>query len=161
MSTSRRTIWKADCERMLRHMGREMRLAERLYGRRSRSSGVGISVARASAPSVSMIKLTQSICTAFRGGGPPDAAAIKTVTRATTFTVSWNCRNLRMLSYTLRPHIMALTMELNLSSRMTMSEAPLATSVPSPIARPTSAALRAGASLVPSPVTPTTSPPSG
>ena len=67
-----------------------------------------------------------------------------------------------MLSKTERPHIMALTMELNLSSRMTMSEAPWATLVPViPMARPTSAALSAGASFVPSPVTPTTSPPSG
>lgn len=43
-----------------------------------------------------------------------------------------------------------------------MSEASLATSVPlRPMLRPTSAVFRAGASLVPSPVAPTTSPPSG
>ena len=43
-----------------------------------------------------------------------------------------------------------------------MSEASLATSVPlRPMLRPTSAVLRAGASFVPSPVAPTTSPPSG
>ena len=41
---------------------------------------------------------------------------------------------------------------------MVISEASLATEVPSPIERPTCAALRAGASLVPSPVTATTSP---
>lgn len=45
------------------------------------------------------------------------------------FTVSWNCRNLRMLSYTPRPHMIALTMEENLSSRMTMSDAFCATCV--------------------------------
>ena len=64
-----------------------------------------------------------------------------------------------MLSKTHLPHKTALTIELNLSSMMTMSDASLATSVPHrPMLSPTSAALRAGASLVPSPVTPTTSP---
>lgn len=52
----------------------------------------------------------------------------------------------------------ALTIELKLSSVRMMSEASLATSVPAiPIANPTSAFLRAGPSLVPSPVTATTS----
>jgi hypothetical protein len=51
----------------------------------------------------------------------------------------------------------ARTMDENRSSKMTMSEASLATCVPvMPMDRPTSAALSAGASLVPSPVTPTT-----
>ena len=44
-------------------------------------------------------------------------------------------------------------------SRMVMSLASLATAVPSPMESPTCAALSAGASLVPSPVTATTSPP--
>lgn len=35
------------------------------------------------------------------------------------FTVSWNCRNLRMLSNTDRPHSTARTMEENLSSMIT------------------------------------------
>lgn len=49
-----------------------------------------------------------------------------------------------------------LTIELKLSSNNTMDDAYLATSVPDlPIAKPTSAFLRAGASLVPSPVTAT------
>ena len=61
-----------------------------------------------------------------------------------------------------RPHFIAFTIELNLSSRMTIAAAPFATSVPAiPIASPTSAAANAGASFVPSPVTPTTSPPFG
>ena len=77
---------------------------------------------------------------------------------ATTFTVSWNWRNLAILSYTFLPHITALTMLVKLSSVRMMSEASLATSVPAmPMAKPTSAFLRAGASLVPSPVTATTS----
>mmetsp|Transcript_30056 Transcript_30056/g.70193 ORF Transcript_30056/g.70193 Transcript_30056/m.70193 type:complete len:210 (+) Transcript_30056:1012-1641(+) len=52
-----------------------------------------------------------------------------------------------------------LTIELKLSSRITMSLASCATAVPAmPMLSPTSASLRAGASLVPSPVTATTSP---
>jgi len=53
----------------------------------------------------------------------------------------------------------ALTIEAKLSSITMISAACLATSVPViPIANPTSAFFRAGASLVPSPVTATTSP---
>mmetsp|Transcript_37029 Transcript_37029/g.57818 ORF Transcript_37029/g.57818 Transcript_37029/m.57818 type:complete len:218 (-) Transcript_37029:2015-2668(-) len=122
-------------------------------------AGVGVSVPRARAPIESMIRFTQSIITAFSGEPSPETAPTNTRIRATTFTVSWNWRNLRMLSYTERPQRMAFTMELNLSSRMTMSEASWATLVPViPMLRPTLAAFRAGASLVPSPVTPTTSP---
>mmetsp|Transcript_24063 Transcript_24063/g.60481 ORF Transcript_24063/g.60481 Transcript_24063/m.60481 type:complete len:210 (+) Transcript_24063:54-683(+) len=52
-----------------------------------------------------------------------------------------------------------LTMELKLSSKMTMSLASCATAVPAmPMLSPTSASLSAGASFVPSPVTATTSP---
>ena len=57
------------------------------------------------------------------------------------------------------PHITALTMELKLSSMRMMAAAYLATYVPAiPMAKPTSAFLSAGASLVPSPVTATTFP---
>ncbi len=57
------------------------------------------------------------------------------------------------------PHITALTIESKLSSSKIIAEASLATYVPLiPIANPTSAFLRAGASLVPSPVTATTFP---
>mmetsp|Transcript_6663 Transcript_6663/g.19752 ORF Transcript_6663/g.19752 Transcript_6663/m.19752 type:complete len:207 (-) Transcript_6663:2539-3159(-) len=145
--------------RMFRHMGRLMRLASRLYGRRSRSSRVGGSVPRARAPMVSMMRFTQSIITALRGGLYPATADRKVMVSATTFTVSWNWRNLRMLSKTERPHRTALMIEENLSSIMIISLAFLATSVPlMPMDNPTSAALSAGPSLVPSPVTPTTSP---
>mmetsp|Transcript_9478 Transcript_9478/g.43130 ORF Transcript_9478/g.43130 Transcript_9478/m.43130 type:complete len:379 (+) Transcript_9478:1216-2352(+) len=59
----------------------------------------------------------------------------------------------------MRPFSIALTMEQKLSSVRIMSEAPLATSVPSrPMATPISARLRAGASLTPSPVIATISP---
>jgi len=50
--------------------------------------------------------------------------------RATKLIVSWNCRNLRMLLNTARPHSTDLTMLLKLSSMITMSAAALATSVP-------------------------------
>jgi hypothetical protein len=57
------------------------------------------------------------------------------------------------------PHMQALTIEAKLSSMMIISAACLAISVPViPIAKPTSAFFKAGASLVPSPVTATTSP---
>jgi hypothetical protein len=66
---------------------------------------------------------------------------------------------LRMLSNVTRPSSTAAVIETKLSSARTISEASLATSVPlSPMAMPISAALRAGASLTPSPVTATTSP---
>lgn len=49
-----------------------------------------------------------------------------------------------------------LTMVAKLSSASTMSEAPLATAVPDPMATPMSASLSAGASFTPSPVMATT-----
>lgn len=57
------------------------------------------------------------------------------------------------------PHKTALTIEVKLSFNKIISAAYFATSVPViPIAKPTSAFLRAGASFVPSPVTATTYP---
>lgn len=59
----------------------------------------------------------------------------------------------------LRPHSAAFTIEAKLSSRRMISQAALETSVPAiPIANPTSDFFKAGASLVPSPVTATMSP---
>ena len=75
---------------------------------------------------------------------------------ATTLVVSWNCTNFLIQSYTFLPYLQAVTIELNESSNKTTSAASLAISVPLiPIANPTWACLRAGASLVPSPVTAT------
>ena len=68
------------------------------YGRRSSSAIVGSSVPSASAPIVSMIRLTHSSCTGDSGGLRWDTAEMKTSKTATTLTVSWNCKNLRMLS---------------------------------------------------------------
>lgn len=65
--------------------------------------------------------------------------------------------NFLTLSKTALPYLRATIVEAKLSSSKTISEAFLATSVPAiPIEKPTSAFLRAGASLVPSPVTATT-----
>ena len=81
----------------------------------------------AKAPMVSIIKLTHNIITAFNGGSKPKTALIKVTVKATTLTVNWNCKNLRILSKTDLPHMTALTIDLKLSSRMTISEASLAT----------------------------------
>lgn len=71
--------------------------------------------------------------------------------------MSWNCKNLRIESKMFRPHFMAVTIELKLSSRRIIPEAYFATSVPViPIAKPMSALFSAGASFVPSPVIATT-----
>lgn len=47
---------------------------------------------------VSMIRFTHSSWTGERGGFSWLTAAMNVKMRATTFTVSWNWRNLRMLS---------------------------------------------------------------
>jgi len=81
----------------------------------------------------------------------------KTMNIAQTLTASWNCKNFLTLSKTLLPYLRATTIEVKLSSKRTISAAALATSVPViPIANPTLEALRAGASLDPSPVIATT-----
>mmetsp|Transcript_8630 Transcript_8630/g.14645 ORF Transcript_8630/g.14645 Transcript_8630/m.14645 type:complete len:278 (-) Transcript_8630:1160-1993(-) len=106
-----------------------------------------------------MMRFTHRSCTGFNGRPRSLTADTNATTRATALTVSWNCTNLRMLSYTQRPHITALTMLLKLSSIRTMSDASFATSVPHmPMDRPTLAVRSAGASFVPSPVTATISP---
>lgn len=119
---------------------------------------IGGSVANARAPNVSITKLTQRSCTAFRGESLKIAEPKNTIAMAETLTASWNYRNFLTLSYTLRPNFRATTIEPKLSSKRMMSEAACATSVPViPIEKPTSALLNAGASFVPSPVTATTS----
>ena len=62
-----------------------------------------------------------------------------------------------MLLNMVRPYRIAFLMDAKLSSRMVISPASLATSVPLPMAKPTSAFFSAGESLTPSPVIPTTS----
>jgi hypothetical protein len=66
--------------------------------------------------------------------------------------------NFLTLSYTFLPYLIATIIEEKLSSRIMISDAALAMSVPDRfIEKPTSALVKAGASLVPSPVTATTS----
>ena len=67
---------------------------------------------------------------------------------AEKLVVSWKLMNLRMHPNTLRPHLMADTMEAKLSSSSTIAEASFATSVPlRPMENPTSAFFNAGASF--------------
>ena len=76
---------------------------------------------------------------------------------AEKLTLNWNCKNFLILSKIFLPHFIAWTIELKLSSKIIISAASLATSVPVlPIANPTSAFDKAEASFVPSPVTATT-----
>jgi len=104
-----------------------------------------------------MIKLTHNICIGFKGDSLRIAPPTKAITKATKLTVSWNCKNFLIESKIFLPHFIAVTIETKLSSRRIIPEAYLATSVPAiPIANPISAFLRAGASLVPSPVIATT-----
>ena len=67
-------------------------------------SGLGSSVASASAPMVSIMRLTHSSCSTFSGMRPPTTAPTNATTSATKLTVSWNCRNLRIELNTERPH---------------------------------------------------------
>lgn len=69
-----------------------------LYGGLLRSSSVGSSVAKAKEARESMIMFTQRSYTAFKGVSFMITEAMKEVIRATTFTVSWNYKNLLMLS---------------------------------------------------------------
>lgn len=93
----------------------------------------------------------------LRGDSLRTAAPANARIKAQTLTVSWNCKNFLIESKMFRPHFIAVTIELKLSSRRMIPEAYFATSVPAiPIAKPISAFLSAGASLVPSPVIATT-----
>ncbi|WRX22887.1 hypothetical protein QQP08_015374 [Theobroma cacao] len=77
----------------------------------------GCSVAKASAPKVSIMRFTHNSWTAVSGTSPEDTAATKLMTKAATFT-------------THRPHLKTVATEVKLSSKMTISELSFATSVP-------------------------------
>ena len=105
------------------------------------------------------MRLTHNICTDAKMACLMTAAEIRLMQTAMMFTVSWNCKNLRIDKYTFLPHTTALTIDWKLSSSKIMSEAFLETCVPViPIAIPISALISAGASFAPSPVTPTICP---
>ena len=65
-------------------------------------------------------------------------------------TVNWKIMNFWIDFVIVLPYNTAFSIEVKLLFKITISEASLATSVPSPIEKPTSAALRAGLSLIPS-----------
>lgn len=131
----------------------------REYGIRNKSSSLGGSVAKAKAASVSMMRLTHNICTGVKGDSLIITAPKNAMKIATILTVSWNCKNFLMQSKIFLPYLIAVMMLPKLSSKRIMPAAYLATYVPAmPIANPISDFLRAGASLVPSPVMATTWP---
>ena len=106
---------------------------------------------------VSIIKLTHNIWIGLKGDSFKTAAPANAITKAQQFTVNWNCKNFLIESKIFLPHFIAVTIELKLSSSKMIPDAYLATYVPAiPIAKPISAFLSAGASLVPSPVIATT-----
>mmetsp|Transcript_120992 Transcript_120992/g.210475 ORF Transcript_120992/g.210475 Transcript_120992/m.210475 type:complete len:256 (+) Transcript_120992:2026-2793(+) len=162
MMISRTMSWNVECPSTKVHMRLEIKGAARLIGPLplKRASSEGHSVARARAARVSMIRFSHSSWTGLRGSSFSADRADPTTVSSTpaTLTVNWNCRNFRMLSFTVRPHTAALTTVAKLSSMSTISAAPVATSVPLFMANPTSDSFRAGASFVPSPVTATMSP---
>lgn len=125
----------------------------------SRISCDGPSVANASEPRLSMSKLTYSSYIDVRGDSVKTAAPKNAIIKATILTISQNCINFLTLAKTALPHETACTMLQKLSSKIIISDASFAISVPViPIARPTSACFSYGASFEPSPVAATTLP---
>ena len=103
--------------------------------------------------------LIHSTCAAVSGRASSNRMAAMTTIASPPLVGSMKRTNFWMLSYTARPSRTALAMVAKLSSASTMSDASLAASVPfMPMATPTSARLRAGASFTPSPVMATTWP---
>ena len=134
-----------------------MRLSPLSTGlRRSNSYVFGGSVDKASEARLSIIIFTHNIWTVVKTDCLKRVEAMILKKQATTLTVSWNWRNFLIESYMFLPQTMDLTIELKLSSKINTSAAFLATWVPEiPMATPTLALRRAGASFVPSPVTAT------
>lgn len=156
-NTSRTTNWNVACPKMCLIIVFVISASWGVFGCwLSSYSRLGGSVAKANAAKLSMIKLTHNICTAVNTDCLMTAADMSVIHTAITLTVNWNCRNLRIDRYTLRPHTTARTIELKLSSSRIISEAFFDTCVPViPMAMPMSPRIRAGASFEPSPVTPT------
>ena len=99
-----------------------------------------------------------NICTTVIGDGTPINGPIRAKRIADTFTDNWKIMNLRIFLNIVLPYNIALDIDTILSSNITISEASLATSVPLPMAKDTSAFLRAMQSFTPSPVIPVTKP---
>ncbi|ABT14091.1 hypothetical protein MT325_m537R [Paramecium bursaria chlorella virus MT325] len=118
----------------------------------------GGEVERPMAAKESITRFTYTSCATLRGVVPLEKAAVDTTTSATMLIATWKVMKARMFAMMFLPHRTPLTIESKSSLRMTMSDASLARSVPEPIAHPTSASFRAGASLAPSPEAATTCP---
>ena len=114
--------------------------------------------AKAKAAKVSIIRFTHSICVTVNGNSVPTNEPNSTMNSATKLIVNWNTMKRWIFLYNERPHITAVPILLKESSNSVMSLASFATDVPVPIDNPTCAWFKAGASLVPSPVTATTAP---
>mmetsp|Transcript_108104 Transcript_108104/g.348966 ORF Transcript_108104/g.348966 Transcript_108104/m.348966 type:complete len:217 (+) Transcript_108104:733-1383(+) len=101
----------------------------------------------------SVTRIRNKICRGLRITGTPATMHTKICMTSAMCTDMMKATNFWMPAYMTRPFSTAATMEQKLSSVKTMSDAPLATSVPwMPIATPMSAWFSAGASLTPSPV---------
>ena len=117
------------------------------------SVSCGASVARARAPSTSIIKLIHRICMIVKGLMPKEMHPRATVMHREILTVSWNCRNLRQFYRMFRPQLVALTTDSILSSRMIKSALFLTYLQPDlPIANPTLDSIIPGTSARPSAV---------
>lgn len=82
------TDWKIACPRMCLTILREMMYSFFLYGGLSRSSGLGVSVAKASEASESIIRFTQRSWIAARGDFWNASEPMRQEKSATTFTES-------------------------------------------------------------------------
>mmetsp|Transcript_11381 Transcript_11381/g.22901 ORF Transcript_11381/g.22901 Transcript_11381/m.22901 type:complete len:201 (-) Transcript_11381:912-1514(-) len=130
----------------------------RAKGGSMRKTGSAGSPPKARAARVSITRFTQSSCMSVSGKSKPINGPTNTMKVLARLMVLWNMTNLRIVLKMVRPYKIALIIELSRLSRITISEASFATSAPCPIAKDTSAFLRAALSLMPSPVIPTTFP---
>ena len=131
------------------------------YPHRNRSSPMVSTRPRISTPPAARATHGGRSNEPFSVGASPQItnAARNTTMISLTLAARRNAMTLRMLAKMVRPPRTAATIVAKLSSARTMSAASRATSVPVwPIAIPTSAWRRAGASFTPSPVAATTAP---
>ena len=119
-------------------------------------SSKGGSKANATPAKVSITIFIHSICITVTGVSTPIKGPISDNTIAHIFIVSCSIINFLILLNIVLPYNIALDIDLKLSSNIIISLASFATSVPLPIANPTSAFFNDGASFTPSPVIPTT-----
>ena len=119
------------------------------------ASCFGFSAAKARAARVSIIILSQRSCTTLKTVAPLKIAPTKTMKRVLKLKVIQYCTNFLTLPQILRPQREEFIIDEILSSlRTTLAEA-LATQTPELMQKPTSQALSASTSFMPSPVTET------